>query len=43
MSSSRPTNGPSFGSQGEGYVRINFATSRALLEEALGKMAKALR
>jgi cystathionine beta-lyase len=37
------SNGPSFGSQGEGYVRINFATSRALLEEALGKMAKALR
>lgn len=37
------SNGPAFGPPGEGFVRINFATSRSLLEQALGKMAKALR
>jgi len=35
--------GPNFGPPGEGFVRLNFATSRAILERALGQMAKALR
>ena len=35
--------GPTFGPPGEGFVRINFATSRALLTRALEQMAKALR
>jgi cystathionine beta-lyase len=35
--------GPSFGPPGEGFVRLNFATSRALLTRALEQMAKALR
>lgn len=37
------SDGPDYGPQGEGFVRVNFATSRAILEEALGRMAKALR
>ncbi len=37
------SDGPGYGPQGEGFVRINFATSRAILEDALGRMAKALR
>jgi cystathionine beta-lyase len=37
------SDGPTFGAPGEGYVRINFATSRAILTEALERMAKALR
>ena len=35
--------GPNFGPPGEGFVRLNFATSRAILERALGQLAKALR
>jgi cystathionine beta-lyase len=35
--------GESFGRPGEGWVRLNFATSRALLGEILERMAKALR
>lgn len=37
------SDGPNFGSPGRGFVRINFATSRAILGEALERMAKALR
>jgi cystathionine beta-lyase len=37
------SDGPNFGSPGRGCVRINFATSRAILGEALERMAKALR
>jgi cystathionine beta-lyase len=37
------SDGATFGAPGEGFVRLNFATSRALLEEALAKLAKALR
>ncbi len=37
------SDGPSFGPQGEGFVRLNFSTSRPILEQALGRMAKALR
>ena len=37
------SDGPSFGPQGEGFVRLNFSTSRPILEDALGRMAKALR
>jgi cystathionine beta-lyase len=36
------SDGPSFGAPGEGFVRLNFATSRAILSEALERMAKAL-
>jgi cystathionine beta-lyase len=35
--------GPNFGPPGEGFVRLNFATSRAILERALTHMAKAVR
>lgn len=35
--------GEAFGRPGEGFVRLNFATSRALLGEILERMAKALR
>ena len=35
--------GPSFGPPGAGFVRINFATSRAILDQALTRMAEALR
>jgi cystathionine beta-lyase len=37
------SDGPTFGSQGQGFVRLNFATSRAILSRALEQMAKALR
>ena len=36
------SDGRTFGAAGEGYVRLNFATSRALLSRALEQMAKAL-
>jgi cystathionine beta-lyase len=36
------SDGPSFGRVGEGFVRLNFATSRRILAEALERMAKAL-
>jgi cystathionine beta-lyase len=35
--------GPNFGPPGEGFVRLNFATSRAILARALEQMAKAVR
>jgi cystathionine beta-lyase len=35
--------GEAFGRPGQGFVRLNFATSRALLGEILERMAKALR
>jgi cystathionine beta-lyase len=35
--------GHGFGTPGEGFVRLNFATSRALLTRALEQMAKAVR
>jgi cystathionine beta-lyase len=35
--------GEAFGRPGEGFVRLNFATSRALLGEILERMARALR
>jgi cystathionine beta-lyase len=35
--------GPTFGTQGEGFVRLNFATSRGILEEILRRMSKAIR
>jgi cystathionine beta-lyase len=34
--------GPSFGEAGEGFVRVNFATSRNILTEILERMAKSL-
>jgi cystathionine beta-lyase len=37
------SDGPTFGNPGEGFVRLNFATSRAILTRALEQMAKALR
>jgi cystathionine beta-lyase len=37
------SDGASFGAPGQGFVRLNFATSRALLTRALEQMAKALR
>ena len=37
------SNGADFGLPGEGFVRLNFATSRAIVAEALERMAKALR
>ena len=37
------SDGPNFGAPGEGFVRINFATSRGILGDALGRMADALR
>jgi cystathionine beta-lyase len=37
------SDGPTFGAQGAGFVRLNFATSRALLSRGLEQMAKALR
>ena len=36
------SDGPTFGAPGAGFVRLNFATSRALLSEALERMSKAL-
>ena len=35
--------GPNFGEPGTGFVRLNFATSRAILARALEQMAKAVR
>lgn len=35
--------GATFGPGGEGFVRLNFGTPRALLEEGLGRMREALR
>ena len=37
------SDGAAFGRPGRGFVRLNFATSRQILSEALGRMAKALR
>lgn len=37
------SSGPIFGTGGEGYARLNFATTRTLLEEAVRRMAKALK
>jgi len=34
--------GPSFGAEGEGFVRLNFATSPVILEEILTRMDRAL-
>ena len=34
--------GPSFGTEGEGFVRLNFATSPAILAEILARMDRAL-
>jgi cystathionine beta-lyase len=36
------SDGATFGAPGEGFVRLNFATSRAILAEAVERMAKAL-
>jgi cystathionine beta-lyase len=36
------SNGKLFGAEGEGFVRFNFATSRTLIDEALGRMAEAI-
>jgi cysteine-S-conjugate beta-lyase len=36
------SDGATFGKHGEGFVRLNFATSRAIVSEALERMAKAL-
>jgi cystathionine beta-lyase len=35
------SSGPSFGRGGEGFARLNFATTRAILEEAVRRMARA--
>jgi cystathionine beta-lyase len=37
------SDGPPFGPGGEGHVRLNYGTSRALLMEALERMDRALR
>jgi len=37
------SDGATFGTPGRGFARINFATSRAILSDALERMAKALR
>jgi cystathionine beta-lyase len=34
--------GPQFGPQGSGFVRLNYGTSPALLEQIVGRMAKAV-
>jgi cystathionine beta-lyase len=36
------SSGPTFGAQGEGFVRLNLATSRALLEDAVRRMKLSL-
>jgi cystathionine beta-lyase len=36
------SNGPWFGPEGEGFVRLNFATSRSILDEVLRRMNDAL-
>jgi len=35
--------GPAFGAGGAGFARLNIGTSSALLEEAVGRMARAIR
>jgi len=35
--------GPGFGTQGRGFARLNFGTSAALLDDAVGRMAAAVR
>jgi cystathionine beta-lyase len=35
------SSGPTFGVEGKGFARLNLATSRALLEEAVRRMARA--
>ncbi len=37
------SSGPAFGEQGQGYARLNIGTSPALVEEAVSRMAVALR
>jgi cystathionine beta-lyase len=37
------SSGPAFGQQGAGHVRLNFATSEAILTEAVRRMAGAVR
>ena len=37
------SDGATFGAPGRGFARINFATSRAILSDALERMAKSLR
>jgi cystathionine beta-lyase len=37
------SDGPTFGQPGEGFVRLNFATSRPILTRALDQMAKAIK
>ncbi|NJN79657.1 MAG: aminotransferase class I/II-fold pyridoxal phosphate-dependent enzyme [Anaerolineales bacterium] len=37
------SDGKIFGKGGEGHVRINFGTSRAILKEGLEKMSKAMK
>ena len=37
------SDGATFGAPGRGFARINFATSRAILSDALERIAKALR
>jgi cystathionine beta-lyase len=34
--------GPGFGTQGRGFARLNFGTSEAILDEAVGRMAAAV-
>jgi len=34
--------GPDFGEHGKGFVRLNFATTRAVLDEALDRLVAAL-
>ena len=38
----RLNDGPTFGPGGEGHARINFATPRYLLEEAVDRMVSAI-
>ncbi|MDF2696425.1 MAG: Cystathionine beta-lyase, type, partial [Labilithrix sp.] len=37
------SSGPTFGTNGDGFARLNLATSRGLLEEAVRRMAIAVR
>lgn len=37
------SSGPMFGAEGKGFARLNIATTRALLEEAVRRMASVLR
>jgi cystathionine beta-lyase len=36
------SDGRTFGDPGEGFVRLNFATTRAVLHEVVDRMARAL-